>query len=364
MRSLVACGALAVACANAAPTAAPRALEVTPPPRAVAPSAAPASASPSASAAPASPEQPLAEELAAEAATPLPDAPPKTRANGDAAIVWLPDPKAERGYKSVLVENVAGKAKVVAQRKEPVLVGSKDLWVLRSKKLASRACDECDACLTDPPTCKRDVRIDLDEPFLKSLRTGKVLEPWSNAFAARTGCAGSVGDHETTLELEGGVGSVYFFSVFSSDQFCGGAHPMFATEPVTVDVDTGRTLDLTFPSEAVEALRKRAHGELGGGCVIDPKEVPTAYRATATYRANGELVGLYAFSMSAPYMCGTGPGHYSVLSEQEADWLPPELARWGKLPEWVATYAAGAAAKHVFLLEAPRARAAKRELGR
>ncbi len=294
----------------------------------------------------------------------MPLAPAKTALQGSLALVWVPEAKATRGYKSVLIENAAGKARVVAERKEPVLVGGAELWVLREKALASRACDDCDACQSDPPACKRESRVVIKEPYLRGLRTGKTLEPWSNAFAARKGCADTVGPHDTELELHGGVGNVYFVSVHSWDQFCGGAHPMFASEALSFDAETGKLVQLSFPKPALEPLQKRAHAELAGGCVMDPKEVPSPYRATAAYADSGELEGSFAFTMSAPYMCGTGPGHYSVVSEQVSSWIPPELHRWGKLPGWVAAHAAASGAKHAFVLGALPVAAAKRALAR
>ncbi len=264
----------------------------------------------------------------------------------------------------MLVENVGGKARVVAERKEPVLVGGTELWVLREKQLASRACDDCDACQSDPPTCKKESRVLIQEPYLKGLRSGKTLEPWSSSYAARNGCAGTVGSHDTQLELHGGVGSVYFVTVHSWDQFCGGAHPMFASEALTFDVETGKQVPVSFPKAVLEPLQKRAHGELAGGCVIDPTEVPTAHRAMAAYAESGELEGLYSFTMSAPYVCGTGPGHYSIVSEQVSSWVPPEIERWGKLPAWLAARVAASGAKHAFSLGALRTATAKRALAR
>jgi hypothetical protein len=302
--------------------------------------------------------------LAAEAATPVPDAPTKIAVGGAAALVWVPDDKAMNAFRSVLIEPIAGKARVAAQRNEPVLVGRSELWVLRTKVLASRACDECDACLTEPPSCKRESRVDLKVPYLRGLGGGKVLAPWSSGFAARNGCAGSVREHETTFSLHGGVGSHYFVSIHSWDQFCGGAHPMFGDEASTFDVDTGKSVTLTFPAQAAPALKKHAHAELAASCVIDPKDEPAPYVATAAYDEKGELQGVFAFTMSAPYMCGGGPGHYSAVSEQVSAWAPPELARWGKLPDWVAAYLARAGAKYAFMIPQARLAAVKRELQR
>lgn len=302
--------------------------------------------------------------LETEAATPVPDAPPKINMTGAAALVWVPDDKARFAVKSVLIEAAGRGARVVATRKEPVLVGQRELWVLRKKRLTSRACAECELCNSDPPACKKNSLVDIEEPFLQSLGSKKTLEPWSGEYTPMDGCQSGVGDHEIELTLHGGVGRFYFFSVSTSLQFCGGAHPTYGDSTITLDVDSSQKVTLSFPAEVQGALAKRAHAELAPGCVMDAHEKPEPYRALAAYAANGELTGLFDYTMSAPYACGTGPGHYSVVSEQSSAWIPPELAAYGKLPAWVASYAAAAGAKYAFMVSAARLGAVKRELKR
>lgn len=364
--------ALAVACAEPPPRAGARPVDLGPPPVAsadLAPSASPPPRAAPVASAPA-PDQDAAPPgldpalLEAEAATPVPDAPAKTAITGSAAIVWEPESSAPYGFKSVLIEDAGGSARVVGERAEPVFVGAKALFVLREKNLASRACDECELCVEDPPKCKKDVRYDIQQPFLKPLGAGKTLEPWRNAFSPRNGCAGSVGSHDTQLQVLGGVGSVYFVSVHVWDQFCGGAHAVYADEPLSFDIDTGREVKLTFPGAVLEPLKKRAHAELAPGCVIDPTETPSPYRALAQYGASGAQEGVFLYLMAAPYMCGTGPGHYSAVSEQVSDWIPPELARYGKLPAWVADHLKAVGAKHAFMLGKATLGTARRELKR
>lgn len=366
MRCALVAGAIAVACAGAEPRPAPKPVELAPPPRVAEPGPPPSAPAPSASAAdePAEANGVDVAALEAETKTPVPPAPAKTELRGELAVVWVLDLKAGHGVQSQLVELVGGKPKLLAKRPEPVLVGSSDLWVIRTKKLASLACSECELCTTEPPTCKSDVRIDLNETYLRSLRTRKTLEPWKNAFRARNGCRDRVGDHQSELSLEGGAGSVYYFTLFESDMFCGGAHPLYQAHPSAVDVDTGKGVTLTLPQEPTAALKKRSHGELAGGCVVDPKEEPQFYRATASYSDSGELRGTFSFTMASPYMCGTGPGHYSTKSDQASDWIPPELARWGKLPDWLAEYVASVGAAHAFVIGKKRATAAKVEFKR
>lgn len=294
----------------------------------------------------------------------IPSAPAKLEASGAAALIWVPDPKAAYGFATVLVTRARGKTKVVAERKEPVLASSRELWVLRSKKLASRGCAECEACSTDPPSCRQDELVEITEPYLKSLTSGRTFEPWKGSFGAQAGCKDSVGGHDTELQLHGGVGRFFFFSVNSWIQYCGGAHPMFGADEVTLDIDRGVDVDLSFPAVVTPLLKKRAQLELGAECVSDPKEEPAEYRALASYSPKGELQGAFQFTMTAPYMCGTGPGHYTALSEQVSDWIPPELESWGRLPDWVAEYVADKDARHAFLIGDKRSQAVAREMKR
>jgi hypothetical protein len=85
------------------------------------------------------------------------------------------------------------------------------------------------------------------------------------------------------------------------------------------------------------------------------------YNSSAQYDERGVLHGVYDFIMSAPYVCGTGPGHYSVLSSQTSDWIPRELEPWGKLPGWVAAHLARTKATQAFMIPDARVKAVKVE---
>jgi hypothetical protein len=294
----------------------------------------------------------------------VPTAPAKQSVSGTHAIVWVTDIKAKLGIRSVFVTRSATGAKVLAERKEPVFAGSKELWVLEFKRLASKVCAECERCNDDPPTCSKNDSVDLREPYLKSLTGKHTLEPWSGSFSARGGCADSVGDHGVELQLEGGVGSVFFFSIHAWDQFCGGVHPTFGDQALSFDLDTGQPVTLSFPQAPMPLLRKQARTELLGSCASEPDEEPAAYRATAAYGESGELHGVYELTMTEPYACGTGPGHYSVVSVQTSDWIPSELERWGKLPGWVADYLAKTGASYAFMIAPQRASSVRRQLTR
>lgn len=295
----------------------------------------------------------------------IPPAPSKRPAlDGSAAVVWIPDVQAVRGFRSVFLEEVGGLAREVRDRKEPVVVGKNELWVIRTRKLASLACSQCELCANQPPTCKVNDPVTLEVPYLQSLKSKRKLEPWKGRYSPRAGCSASVAEHDTTLQIDGAVGLVLFTTVNGWDQYCGGMHPVFWSEAVEFDVDAAANAKLTFPVEPLAALREHAKAEMTEECVLDPKEEPADYRITAAYAPNGELEGVFGFTKGAPYMCGTGPGHYSLLVEKRSEWIPKELERWGKLPAWVTQFLAKNAASHAFVIPAARARAARREFFR
>jgi hypothetical protein len=299
-------------------------------------------------------------------ATPrAPEPPPLRLVAAGAAIVWTADPKARGGFRSALVEPGPGGTKVVAERPEVVLASSKELWVLRVKKAHVTGCGDCDKCATDPPTCKKNQPIDVDEPSLQSLRSGRVLEPWSQSFVFTPGCTAAVTTQGAMATLTGAVGPVFFAEVSTQLMGCGAAHPMSSDEPLAFDLDTEKAIKPTIPAAAKDDLAARAHKALTAEeCASDPKEAAAPFEVTAAYGEGGALHGVYAFTMSAPYMCGTGPGHYSVLDTQTSPWLPAELAPYGKLPPFVASFMAEKKAAFAMPIAAARVADAEKEFAK
>jgi hypothetical protein len=294
-----------------------------------------------------------------------PEPPPLRLVAAGAVIVWTEDAKARGGFRSAMVEPAPGGAKVVVERPEVILASSKDLWVLRIKKTRDLSCAECDKCLTDPPTCKKNEASDEDEPYLQNLRTSRVIEPWRATFVPSKGCADSMSMHHDEVTLTGAVGPVLFAEVSTGGMACGAAHPQFAQESLVFDLDAEADTKLTFPDAATDALAELAHKELvAQDCAMDPDETPTPYEATAAYGAGGELHGAYSFTMNAPYACGTGPGHYSIINTQTSPWLPPELAAYGKLPAFAASYMAAHKAVYAMPIAAARVADAEKEMAK
>lgn len=325
-----------------APAASASAASAGPTLSAAAPPAASASAAPIASASSAGPKEPPPPDL------PLP--PAKREVPGDAAIAWLPDPKAPDGVRSVLVERDGGTVSVTAEHAGPLFVGRRDVWRVerRDVKLGAVRCNEITQCSND--------RV-LSEPRLKSLDGTRSLPlPWASDFAREPVCDRTVG-----LQFDGVVGSVGFARVWRSDLSCGAACATHGESLYTFDVDTGKSVRVEFPKTVEAPLREHARAVLGDFLTEPCVELP-AYRATGAYRADGTLVGRYEYGDNHAGLCGTAP--HCPNSVETSDWIPSALEPWGKLPAWVGEFLAARSGEHAVMLEASRVPGLRRALRR
>jgi len=294
-----------------------------------------------------------------------PEPPPLRLVSAGAVIVWTEDGRARGGFRSALVEPAPDGARVIAERPEAIFASSKELWVLRVKKMRGLSCTECEKCTTNPPTCKKNEANDSDEPSLQSLRTGRVLEPWQKTFVPSRGCADGMSMDEVSVTLTGAVGPVFFAEVSHMLMGCAMPHPSYEQETLAFDLDAEADVGLGVPKEAEDRLADLAHTALTAEeCAMDPTAVPTLYSATAAYGEGGLLHGVYSFTMAAPYMCGTGPGHYSIINTQTSPWIAPELAAYGKLPPFAASYMASHKATFAMPIAPARVADAEKEMAR
>lgn len=292
---------------------------------------------------------------------PIPPAPVPREADGAAAIIWQEDTSEERNVTSTLIEPSGTGYVEVATRKGHVFVGPDDLFVLDSKKETIKFCD-CMSCnMDDTPPCGRFTSETLSRPFLRSLRTGRPFDLWKSRYGGPMGCdtEGSGVD----IRISGGVGDLLFANVMVTHNFCHSAHPMFDDSVAIVDLGSRKDRELTPPPEVMAPLLARAKADLAESCG-HPDEEPRFYSSSARYDAQGVLHGVYDFIVGAPYVCGTGPGHYSVLSSQTSDWIPLELLPWGKLPGWVAAHLKKTGATQAFMVPAARLKAVKAEFNK
>ena len=123
---------------------------------------------------------------------------------------------------------------------------------------------------------------------------------------------------------------------------------------------SSRLIEAGHPERAeVEAFIAQVYAERYGARLTSFLPRLLAFRD-----AQGVLHSVYDFIVGAPYVCGTGPGHYSVLSSQTSDWIPLELLPWGKLPGWVAAHLKKTGATQAFMVPAARLKAVKAEFNK
>ncbi len=281
-----------------------------------------------------------------------------------AMLVWIEESSALGGYRTTLVEPGPGGAKVVGERPAVVVASSKELWLLRTKSTRYANCAECDKCNVDPRKCKKNDKATVDEPFLESLATGRVLEPWQKTFTFVAGCAAQMGSQDASMTPTGAVGHVLFADVSKTVTTCS-QDTAFDYDPVAFDLDAEGPAALTLPEPPTHALTIKAQAEIVvQDCAQDKAEVPTMARARAAYGDDGVLHGMYGFTMAAPVNCANGPDHQTMLDELKSPWTPPELAAYGELPAFVVSYMADRSATFAMPIAPERVAAAEKEMAR
>lgn len=280
----------------------------------------------------------------------LPPAPPRTEVTGAAAIVWIADEKAPGGFRSDWIEPEGDGARLRRQRKDAVLSGAAELWAIAFRKvtLNLRTCKD--------PNTQCNPHPELQEPYLRSLKNGRNLRLWKSDFEDFTGC-----DADASETIEGAVGSVLFTSSWRVENECGASCARHTGGFAAVDVDTGGGVKLEFPAEITAQLRQRAAAELESDDKALCGELDK-YRVTAAYDESGELDAVYEFGDNHAGICGSA--RHCPNPRQVSGWLPKALARWGKLPSWVAKYLAEVHSHHASMIPAERVAQARIQFGK
>jgi hypothetical protein len=332
-------GPVAAACAASSPSA------PTPVPRLVAASATPSAPTPTPRA-----SQPSAPASAAtdDSQPPFPPAPPRIEAAGVAAVVWHGTPPfsisacspkpcrdAVPGFHSSWIEPGPSGPKLVAQRDDVVFVGTSELWVLATKTVKR------EECVCGASGCDGRQPVTFDEPVLRSLESQRQIEPWKDSYQLW----GDDG-HSVSFSLDGAVGAVIFASVTLVSHNCGAAIVMHLGGPGAFRVDTGAPQPIETPPQIEATLwagmpaECRGWGEMG--------------YLTDGYDAAGELRGSYGVPFEAADQFSVCP-----TIRRQCAWIPRELAAWGKVPAWVASFLATSQARWAFMIPADRVDAAR-----
>lgn len=151
-------------------------------------------------------------------------------------------------------------------------------------------------------------------------------------------CPGEIASFESSAAAEGVLGTLVTVRSSDTGMGCVAAHPFFGDSFRALDAATGQALVLAPPPSEAEALLDLARAQLAReyeGCLFDPEARPELYSTRFAFAPDGHLRASYGYMTGAPYACGTGPGHYSVLSEVISDVLPPQAAPWSHAPAWL-----------------------------
>ena len=230
-----------------------------------------------------------------------------------AALVWQPG---TGNFKTVWVEPSATGVQVKRSRSEPVVATRTDLYALRITKGSESSLDA-----------------------VPIISTG----PINVVSATVEDCNHAMGD--ATVLLRGAVGSVVFYSAHGLEMGCEAAHPTWHDQAGALNIESRAKLSFDpFPGlprlVAIAQSKFQREVDAGTACLMDSSETPYFYTADFAYDGRGVLRGHYTFTMQAPYVCGTGPGHYSTTQEVFDSSLPPSVEFWKQTPGWLSPYLA------------------------
>ncbi|MFO0553534.1 MAG: hypothetical protein U0271_34445 [Polyangiaceae bacterium] len=234
---------------------------------------------------------------------------------GTAFVLWKQGTAGP--LKSLLVD---ASGAIVAERAEPVAVRGRELVAFREEPEPADFCD-CERLTT--------ARGEVARPAIVSLETGRAVAYLAESFTG-SACESGAGDYERSLTPSALLGSQFFGVLSETGMGCGAAHPFFGSTALRWDVESNAAVTES-PSEATLAsLRPRVREVIladAAGCVFDAEEVPTLFSFQPVFEPNGTISTQYTFTMGAPYVCGTGPGHYSVAGEVSDPRSPPGPGR-------------------------------------
>ena len=243
-----------------------------------------------------------------------------TRTHGDASIVQT--------------RLISANGSLLVTRNEPVAETSHGLVAVRLVPASIEACP-CSAC-DDPAGCP--------EPKLQPRTVGRAVaqhlttpeivdlaEPLQDGH-----CDGPTDSEQRTIRVLALASTTAFVELDDSQMYCQAAHPTFSTFPVAVDLERGELLRFEPAASELAALAAKAQAQIVetvDGCLSDSTETPAFFSLWPGFSKEGNANVQVAFTMGAPYACGTGPGHYSVQTEVVSSTMPESL-KLPAIPSW------------------------------
>lgn len=251
-----------------------------------------------------------------------------------AALVWTALPG--DAIQTVWVEDSDKGPVERARRGEPVAADSSGLWAFRFQ-VTQETCAACDCNDTDGAACPRG------EVVSKSLKAVRLPRDKEMSIAqVNLSCGNDTFQFgEGNLVLLSLAGPWLTVAKSSSVMACGAAHPMFAEEWVHYNLEQ-RVLELLRPPTEAEArLSSQAHATLvrmGEGCLSSDEAPARSVLTRFAYDRRGKLMGHYVYGMPSNYVCGTGPDHYTMVTELVDEALPERLRSIAQAPPWLLRY--------------------------
>jgi hypothetical protein len=254
-------------------------------------------------------------------------------------IVWWTEGEKER---SAWIEPDGDGHRVVAERDGAVIATRDALWIARELAIGSRTLSpSCDCLLGSAPPGTDCSPVPADRRAKALVRIGdrRILRLESGDEDA---AEGTETEHETTVTLEHSLGA---WAVAAEHQYaygCG-AHGMYADVVHWIDLEHEKLVQPPAPpASSLPNLIAEAREQLAGeadGCALDPNEEPSFYASHIELGDEGAAHLSYEFTVPAAYVCGTGPGHYTISTRVDADQLPLAWMRFASPPAHLASFA-------------------------
>jgi hypothetical protein len=256
------------------------------------------------------------------------------------SIVWW---TVGESYESAWIEPAASGHVVIARRAEAVLASNKTLWAFRKRRLGEiKLCASCACLLEEPQPPGTDCTPKSTGIWMYAfvrLTDGKLLvDKRLETDGDSTQC--SMVEFEPTARLEASVGAE---AVVGRDTYvygCG-AHGFYSNELGWLDLDReGPGREPKPPSVRAEALvveAKKLLEEAGEGCFEDKTNV-THFATHVRYSERGVPTLAYEYTSPTSYVCGTGPGHYSISAVVETRDLPERLVKYATVPSYLQSF--------------------------
>ncbi len=271
-----------------------------------------------------------------QAEPPKPPAPQESKSS--AAIVWLAGKtaKSSESIQSVWVEDSPSGPVEKARRNEAVTADASGVWALRVVNTSS-SCKACE-CEDGNNTACSATMIESNELKAVRLPMGKEVPIASSELSCGDDAIQMAEGH---LSLVSMAGPWITIAKSAMMMVCGAAHPMFSGEWIVYNIEQRKPFQVVLSPDDDARMAKQAHEILvrtGQGCISSDEAPATLIMSSFGYDRTGKLKGHYYYGMPSNYACGTGPDHYSMVTELSDDAVPGALQTLPKVSPWLVAY--------------------------